>query len=384
MLKDGWLTFIARNSTLCRVISFIVGTTAELIKVAPVYHAVAARGTRPQLWFTAHHVDKIPETLADLKLPEPDVWLVPKATAEHVNRPRQVPGWATAVANSVWNRRAELRDVLASDGRPPLVMVHGDTFTTLYGAIIGKKVLRARVSHIEAGMRSGSATSPFPEEINRRLATRLTDIHFAPTQREVVNLATARGIVVDTGANTVIDAVRAAMTADVTMPDLPAEFGLATLHRFELVSREDKFREVLEMLREASRQTPMLYLAGTLERKRIEALGLGKVFDNERFQMRHKLRYTEFLPLLTRAKFVVTDSGGLQEECAYLGVPAAIHRERTERHQGLDRNIVLTEMRADKFAAFLADYESLRFPSLMDKYHPTEIIANTLGQLGFC
>ncbi|TCO64490.1 UDP-N-acetylglucosamine 2-epimerase [Actinocrispum wychmicini] len=366
------------------MISFIVGTTAELIKIAPVHHAIAARGTRPQLWFTAQHMDKIAETLADLKLPEPDVWLVPKAKAVHVNRPAQVPGWAATVASTAWSRRAELRDVLTSDGRPPLVMVHGDTFSTPYGSFVGKKVLRARVAHIEAGMRSGSATSPFPEEINRRIATRLTDIHLAPTHREVKNLAHARGIVVDTGANTVIDSVRAAMTADVTMPDLPAEFGLATLHRFELVSREDKFREVLHMLRDASRQTPILYLAGAPERERIENLGLGGVFDDERFLMRPKVRYTEFLPLLTRAKFVVTDSGGLQEECAYLGVPAAIHRERTERHQGLDRNIVLTEMRANKFAAFLADYESLRFPSLMDKYHPTEIIANTLGQLGFC
>jgi UDP-N-acetylglucosamine 2-epimerase (non-hydrolysing) len=373
---------IGGHTTLVAVISFIVGTTAELIKVAPVYHAIAARGTTPSLWFTAQHMDKITETLADLRLPTPDVWLVPEADAVHVNRPAQVPAWALAVARSVRSRRTELRRTLTADGRPPLVVVHGDTFTTPYGSFIGKKVLGARVAHIEAGMRSGSAASPFPEEINRRIATRLTDIHFAPTAREVANLAGARGIVVDTGANTVIDSLRAAMNSPLTV-DLPPEFGLATLHRFELVTREDKFREILTMLRDASAQTPIVYMAGAPERERIENMGLHNVF-NDRFQMRPKMRYTEFLPILTRAKFVVTDSGGLQEECAYLGVPAAIHRERTERHQGLDRNITLTEMRADKFAAFLRDYESLRYPSLMDKYHPTEIIANTLSHLGFC
>jgi UDP-N-acetylglucosamine 2-epimerase (non-hydrolysing) len=365
------------------VISFFIGTTAELIKIAPVYHAIAARGTSPELWFTAWHVDKIDEILADLKLPEPDIWVVPKERATHINRSAQVPGWAAAVANTVRKRRAELRHRLTSDGRSPLVLVHGDTFSTPYGCLIGK-VLGARVAHIEAGMRTGSIKSPFPEEINRRLASRLADIHFAPTQREVDNLVGIGGVVVETGANTVIDSLRAAMTVEVTMTDLPAEFGLATLHRFELVSREDKFREVLEMLRKAGERMPMLYLAGAPERERIENLGLGGVFDNQRFLMRDKLRYTEFLPLLTRAKFVVTDSGGLQEECAYLGVPAAIHRERTERHQGLDRNIVLTEMRMDRLAAFLDNYESLRSPSLMDKYHPTEKIVATLAQLGFC
>jgi UDP-N-acetylglucosamine 2-epimerase (non-hydrolysing) len=365
------------------VISFIVGTTAELIKIAPVYHSIVARGTKPQIWFTAQHMDKISETLSDLKLPEPHVWLVPKEKAVHVNRPAQVPAWAATVANTVRTRRAELRGILNEDGRPPLVMVHGDTFTTPYGALIGKRVLGSRVAHIEAGMRSGSLMSPLPEELNRRVATRLTDIHFAPTPREVRNLAGTHGVVVDTGANTVIDSVRTAMDSASSMTDLPAKFGLATLHRFELVSREDKFREVLEMLRKASERTPMLYLAGQPERERIEKMGFGNFFDDERFIMRPKVSYTSFLPLLARAQFVVTDSGGLQEECAYLGVPCAIHRERTERHQGLDANIVLTEMRSDKFSSFLDDYESLRFPSLLDKYHPSEVIADTLAHLGY-
>ena len=97
-----------------------------------------------------------------------------------------------------------------------------------------------------------------------------------------------------------------------------------------------------------------------------------------------KRRYLSFIPLLARARFVVTDSGGLQEEAAYLGVPCAIHRARTERHQGLGENIVLTGMRAPALARFLDGYNALRRPSSLDLYHPSEIVATALGGLGYC
>ncbi|CAL9571459.1 UDP-N-acetylglucosamine 2-epimerase [Actinosynnema sp. ALI-1.44] len=366
------------------VIAFFVGTTAELIKIAPVHRAIVEHGARPELWFTAWHVDGIAETLADLDLPEPDVWLVPPDRARHVDRSGRVPRWAAEVARTVRRDRRELRRRLTADGRPPLVVVHGDTFSTPYGSVIARTVLGARVAHVEAGMRSGSLTSPFPEELNRRIASRLTDLHFAPTRREVDNLAGVRGVVVETGANTVVDALREALASGGAPTDLPPRFGLATLHRFELVSRENRFREVLELLRAAADRLPIVYLAGPLERERIERAGLTDLFDGTRFLMRDKMRYRRFLPVLARAEFVVTDSGGLQEECAYLGVPAAIHRERTERHQGLGRNIVLTGMRTDVIAKFLDDYESLRAPSLVDQYHPTKKIVDTLTRFGFC
>jgi UDP-N-acetylglucosamine 2-epimerase (non-hydrolysing) len=366
------------------VISFVVGTTAELIKIAPVYHALMARGTKPQLWFSAYHVDEVADVLEDLRLPAPDLWLVPRDEARNIETPKQVPGWASTIVKTAWTQRAKLRKALTDDGRPGLVIVHGDTFTTPYGAFIGRRVLGARVAHVEAGMRSGSLISPLPEEMNRRVATKWTDIHFAPTAHEVNNLRGAKGVVVNTGANTVIDAMRLAVDAAPEDKDLPEEFGLSTLHRFELLSRGDKYREALELLRGVSEQTPMLYLAGAHERERIERLGLQHLFDGERFIMQPKRRYLAFLPLLAKAKFVVTDSGGLQQESAYLGVPCAIHRDRTESQQGLGENVVLTGMQTERLNEFLASYETLRRPSSMDEYHPSEIIADTLAQLGYC
>ncbi|MET9628572.1 UDP-N-acetylglucosamine 2-epimerase [Lentzea sp. NPDC006480] len=364
------------------MIAFIAGTTAELIKVAPVYHALVARGTKPLLWFTAQHVDEVADVLEDLQLPEPDLWLVPRGKARNLETPKQVPAWATAITRTVFGQRKQLRASLTADGKPGLVIVHGDTFTTPFGSLVGKRLLGARVAHVEAGLRSGSLASPFPEEINRRIATVVTDVHFAPTEREVHNLRKARGVVVNTEANTVIDAMRLAINSTTT-EDLPEEFGLATLHRFELLSRPEKYREVLEMLKKASAKTPILYLAGAPERERIERFKWHDLFDGENFILQHKRRYLKFLPILARAKFVVTDSGGLQEECSYIGMPAAIHRTHTERQQGIGGNIVLTGMETSKLQHFLENYESLRRPSTLDKYHPSEIIADTLQQLGY-
>lgn len=365
------------------VISFILGTTAELIKIAPVYHGIAERGLRPKIWFTAQHVDEVADVLADLRLPEPDVWLVPEEKAHNLESPAQVPGWAAQVLRTAWGRRGELRAALTEDGRPPLVLVHGDTFTTPYGSLIGKRILKARVGHIEAGARSGSILSPLPEELNRKIAAKVVDMHFAPSAREVNNLRNARGVVVDTEANTAIDAMRLAINQPLDVPNLPERFGLATLHRFELVSRADKYREALEILREQSRQMPILYMAGAPEREKIRALGLDHLFD-DRFIAQPKMRYLKFLPLVARAEYVVTDSGGLSAECYYLGLPCAVHRERTETPQHLGETVVLTEMRGDKLQNFLDTYRNRRGESWMDKYHPSEIIVDSLAQLGYC
>ncbi|MER6869695.1 UDP-N-acetylglucosamine 2-epimerase, partial [Amycolatopsis sp. NPDC000673] len=91
------------------MISFVVGTTAELIKIAPVFHRVAERGAKPEIWFTAQHVDEVADVLLDLKLPEPALWFVPRSQAHNLESPAQVPGWAAQVMRTAWSRRAELR-----------------------------------------------------------------------------------------------------------------------------------------------------------------------------------------------------------------------------------------------------------------------------------
>ena len=212
-----------------------------------------------------------------------------------------------------------------------------------------------------------------PEELNRRIVAKIATLHFAPTQHEVDHLRRekARGSIVDTGANTVIDALRLAIDGDAPAIDLPEEFGLVTLHRFEMLRNGPVFTQTLEVLHEASATMPLVMPAGNTERNRIEELGLGHLFG-DRFRLVDKQPYARFMPLLARASFVVTDSGGLQQECGDPrqarrhpprgGRVAAGHR----RQPGADR---AGHGGAARLPAHWRDYAP---PSLLDEFHPTE------------
>ncbi|MFC8191176.1 UDP-N-acetylglucosamine 2-epimerase [Cellulomonas sp. NPDC057328] len=364
------------------MIAFIVGTTAELIKIAPVYHELSDRGRDVEIWYTGQHVEELPAALGDLDLPRPAVWLVPERGARNLARPVDAPRWALRLARTVLSQRGRLRARLRRDGRQPWVLVHGDTFTAPLGALVGR-LLGARVGHVEAGMRSGSLLHPFPEEVNRRVAAHLVDVHFAPSANEAHNLRHRRGAVVVTGANTIVDAVRFALSRPSSSTlVLPERYAVATLHRFELVSKEDLYRTALELLRDASRNVPIVYFAGASERERIAQYGLDGLFDGERFRIEQKLSYVDFMPVLARAQYVVTDSGGLQEESNHLGIPCAIHRAKTERHEGEGSQMVLTRYDAGRLRRFLETYEQHRIEPSLDDFHPSRQIADTVDLLG--
>ncbi|MCZ2806488.1 UDP-N-acetylglucosamine 2-epimerase [Modestobacter sp. VKM Ac-2983] len=363
------------------MIAFIVGTTAELIKMAPVFHELTGRGRNCEIWYTAQHVEELSGTLIDLDLPAPAEWLVPEDGAGNLAKVKDVPGWGLRLLRTVASRRRHLAQRLASDGQPPLVLVHGDTFTAPLGALIGHR-LGARVGHVEAGMRSGSLRHPFPEELNRRVAGRIVDVHFAPTETEAHNLRGRRGAVVTTGANTVVDAVKYALARpEGPSVELPAEFAVATLHRFELVRQENQYREVLEILREHSERLPIVYFAGASERARLSSCGLLDLFDGERFRIEDKLNYVHFLPVLARARFVVTDSGGLQQETGHLGIPCAVHRAHTEVMAGEGERFVLTRLDAGRLRGFLDDPERYRSAGTLGTYHPSRVIADAIETL---
>ncbi|GAA2726066.1 UDP-N-acetylglucosamine 2-epimerase [Cellulomonas aerilata] len=363
------------------MIAFIVGTTAELIKIAPVFHELAGRGRPAEIWYSGQHVHELSGTLADLRLPRPERWLVPQHGARNVARPADVPRWAGRLAATVWSQRRALRERLVADGTPAIVLVHGDTFTAPIGALIGRW-LGARVGHVEAGLRSGSLLHPFPEELNRRVVGRVADLHFAPTAVEARNLRRSRGAVVTTGANTVVDAVREALEhPEDTGIALPESYGVATLHRFELVRREDLYRTALETLREYSARLPIVYFAGASERERLAAYGLTELFDGERFVLAEKLSYVRFLPVLARAQFVVTDSGGLQEESAHLGIPCAVHRARTERAVGTGSTVLVTGFDTGRLREFLDDPRRHAGGSGSDDVHPSRTIVDALATL---
>lgn len=363
------------------MIAFIYGTTAELIKIAPVLRLLDERGVRYLLWCTAHHsMEAISSTSQEFGIRPPDRWFVTDPKLTPLSSNSQVPQWACSVLSySHHNRQALLND-LKQDAHRAYVAVHGDTFTTLLGAKIARR-LGARVIHIEAGMRSGSLFSPFPEEIDRILTAKLTDIHFAPSPREVHNLRKARGIVVNTEANTIIDALRLAVDSASVAEELPSRYCLLTLHRFELLRSTSDFTAVVHCMKEHSKKIPVIWVMGGPETVKVKALGLDSLFDSD-FQRWEKRSYFNFVPLVSHADHIVTDSGGLQQEATILGIPLAVHRKKTEtRHLDGYQTFNLTHMSISALKDFFLNVDSFRHESTLNKYHPSSTIVNTLESL---
>lgn len=258
----------------------------------------------------------------------------------------------------------EFFDVLFREQNPDLVLVHGDT-TTAFCASLSAFYLGIKVAHIEAGLRSYDSHSPYPEEFNRVAIDALSDIHFSPTEKATQNLLNEGKKSVFTVGNTVIDALKYSLSHEISMPIFD-EIGarklvLITTHRRENLGK--KMRASMLGIRDILNARDDLF--GVLPahpnpKVREVVYDVFKNIKNikicEPFPMR------EFHHLLSRAFAIFTDSGGIQEESAYLGVPVFLLRENTERKEcielgnlcivGSDRERIRRE-----FLSFLDDDE---------------------------
>jgi UDP-N-acetylglucosamine 2-epimerase (non-hydrolysing) len=366
------------------VIGVVYGTTGELIKLAPVILELQRRGHRPLMLCTGQQVAQIPAFQRELGLGEVDVWLARGAGGHDLRAKREIPAWAGRVGRSVARRRRELRRALRVDGHEPLLLVHGDTFTSVLGALAGR-ALGVPVGHVEAGMRSGRWRDPFPEELNRRVVARLVDLHFAPGDRPVANLRRerVRGAIVDTHQNTVRDALD--LVGERTVPglELPGEpFGVVSLHRFELIERETQFRALLELLHDHSRSQPLLFVDHTTTAAVLDRSPALRALFDDRFRRIPRQPYLQFIALLRRCTFLISDSGGSQEECAFLGLPCVIHRAVSEHDTGLSGSVVLSRLDLAVVRDFLAAPGRWRTAAAPIGVGPSRIIAEELARLG--
>ena len=161
------------------MIGVIYGTTGELIKLSPILTKLKEKGEPTLTLCTGQQVEQIPTMLDDFALAQPDVWLARGHRGRDLRRPADIPVWCAAIAGSFLSRRREIRARLNSAQGKPLLLIHGDTLTTVVGALAGR-ILRVPVAHVEGGMRSGDWRNPFPEELDRLIAARLARTHFAP------------------------------------------------------------------------------------------------------------------------------------------------------------------------------------------------------------
>ena len=241
-------------------------------------------------------------------------------------------------------------DVLAQE-RPDYVLVHGDT-TTAAAAALAAFHRRIPVAHVEAGLRTGDLSSPWPEEMNRRIVDAISDLMFAPTQSAKANLMAEalQGRIVVTG-NTVIDALyattaridadaslRAKLDAQLPLLDPDKPIVLVTGHRRE--SFGEGFASICNAIDELARSGDVQIVYPVHLNPNVRAPARARIGATPGVHLIEPLDYLGFVRLMQRSAIVLTDSGGVQEEAPALGKPVLVMREVTERPEALEAGAV--------------------------------------------
>jgi len=295
----------------------VVGARPNFMKVAPVLRALRQQpGVRQTLLHTGQHYDANMSDIffQQLGLPAPDIFLG-VGSGSHAQQTAQV--------------LVKFEEAV-QQARPDWVLVYGDVNSTMAAALVCAK-LRIRVAHVEAGLRSFDRD--MPEEINRLVTDQVADLLLTPSADGDANLL-KEGIPAERirrVGNVMIDTL-VRLLAQARLPDVPLKppFALVTLHRPSNVDDPQQLRQILETLIGLSAECQMVFPVHPRTRSRIA--DLGSTFPGgERCLLLEPLGYVECLALQNHAAAIVTDSGGIQEESTYLGVPCLTLRENTER-----------------------------------------------------
>ncbi|WP_457629017.1 non-hydrolyzing UDP-N-acetylglucosamine 2-epimerase [Oceanithermus sp.] len=304
-----------------KTVTLAFGTRPEAIKMAPVYRALAGRaGLRVRVLLTGQHSQQLEQALAVFEVPA-------DRDLEVMTERQRLPDLSGRIVPAAARALVELE----SD----YVLVHGDTLTTF--AVAWAAFLEGiPVGHVEAGLRSGRLDEPFPEEANRRLTDVLTDLALAPTPTAAANLR-AEGHdperIVTTG-QTGIDAVRFAAARGRLPQGLPpGPYVTVTLHRRENWSL---LAELAAALARVARAHPEFTFVYPVHKNPVVREAVRPALTGlPNFVLLEPLEFSEMAALLVASELIVTDSGGLQEEGAALGVPVVVARNVTERPEGL-------------------------------------------------
>jgi UDP-N-acetylglucosamine 2-epimerase len=336
-----------------------IGTKAQYIKTAPVLRELDARGVRYRLIDSGQHAALSAGLRTELGVRAPDQVL--GASGDVVSIPGAA-AWAARVAARAVRRPARLRaELFGSAGG--ICIVHGDTPTTFLATVLARRA-GLRVAHLEAGLRSHSLLHPFPEELIRLAVMRWSDLLFAPDDVAMANLAAmkVRGRVVPLSANTTLDALRASLGNDVPPTGGPA---LVTMHRVENLHRRHVVDGFVDLAVRAAQRGPVRFVVHGPTQHVIDSSGRRERLLAAGVELVDLAAHADFVRWLAAARFVITDGGSIQEECALLGVPTLLWRARTERPDGLDANVVLSRYDVDLARRFIADADAWRRPSLL-------------------
>ena len=362
----------------------VAAARPNFMKVAPILHAFGRRRSPNEahavkLVHTGQHYDRSMSDsfFVDLRIPEPDINLG-IGSGSHAEQTGRV--------------MIAFEQVCLSES-PDWVIVVGDVNSTLGCSITAKK-LGIRVAHVEAGLRSRDMS--MPEEINRLCTDAIADLLFTTDEMANENLR-REGVCNDKIAfvgNTMIDTLlcHIGRALNLPLPEGLTEQGYAvlTLHRPSNVDSRESLEPLFNAMQEISESIPVVFPVHPRTRKQIEAFGLLESMSTRSdIRFVEPLSYLPFISLVSRARLVLTDSGGIQEESTVLGIPCLTMRNNTERPItcSMGTNILVgtdpERIRQTAFSILNGQYRSARVPPMWDGQASERIVDKLLGSSGF-
>jgi UDP-N-acetylglucosamine 2-epimerase (non-hydrolysing) len=353
------------------MIHVFLGTKAQLIKMAPIMKLLSDRGIPYNFIHSGQHQETILDIISDFQIRTPDFYI---ANGPDVKSKSQVPKWLylcgakTGRKSECWAGRKR--------GDNDIVLVHGDTLSTLAGALAAKR-MRFQCAHIESGLRSFNLFHPFPEELVRLATFNLADILYCPDDAALSNVSGLKKTTVHTEGNTMLDATRLAVQNSAPS-SLPA-YGIASIHRYENIFNAERLSWIVDRIISISKSHKTFFIMHPPTEQRLRDTGLYDKLEAERnIELRKRLGYFDFAGLLANAQFLVTDGGSNQEESSYLGLPCLVMRKTTERGEGIGSNVLISNYDSQKISDFFNNLSDYRRESVLRNESPSEIIVNHL------
>lgn len=350
---------------------FIIGTRAQLIKMAPIIYEFENDNINFKLIMTGQHKETIQELLDEFEI---------NTRPEYIYKGEEISGIASmfwwfplVLAKLLINRKHYLE--YKNDRH---IIVHGDTFSTLIGAIFGV-LTGSKVHHVESGLRSNNIFHPFPEELTRRICFRLTDVAYCPGEWAYDNMKKFKLERINTLENTLLDAVRLGVNKKLSGTNYVNPYCVASIHRFENIFFVKRFEWIINTLEEISNEYQIVFVLHPATKKQLKRYGFEKrLIQNDRISLVPRMTYLPFLQLMNNSSFVITDGGSNQEELYYLGKPTLIFRKATERLEGLNENAVLSNYDQKTVNNFIGNIGNMskKDQTFDNTCQPTKIICN--------
>lgn len=354
---------------------FVIGTRAQLIKVAPIIVACEHLNLSSTLLMTGQHQETMQDLIDEFEIRSPQVLAV--EAGEH-STVKSLFRWLPSAYTGV---KVRLREIGAT-GLNIDVLVHGDTLSTLIGAAAARRI-GARVVHLESGLTSGRLFDPFPEEICRRIVFRMAHIAMCPSAQAADNMKGYRGTIsINTQGNTIVDAV-ALSGASPLNRDVNNSYIVVSLHRFRNIYNKSRLLRLVALIEKISEHFSLYFVLHPATRGRLEHENLmERMSSAPRVRLLPRMGYRDFLHLAAGAACILTDGGSNQEELAALGVPTVVMRSQTERPDGLGANAIMEADAPNGVSDFIikGGFERLRRkPIFADDDGPSNKIAKFLA-----